>query len=101
MISASHNPPEYNGIKIFDHNGQKITKFYENKIQKLIEEFDQDISFPTEEISLKTNKELMKFIYKACSKQWREGSKRYENNTRRMLWISYNLRKKNFSKPWR
>ena len=26
MISASHNPPEYNGIKIFDHNGQKITK---------------------------------------------------------------------------
>ena len=59
MISASHNPPEYNGIKIFDHNGQKINKFYENKIQKLIEEFNQDISFPTEEISLKTNKELM------------------------------------------
>ena len=36
MISASHNPPEYNGIKIFDHNGQKITKNFENKIQKLI-----------------------------------------------------------------
>ena len=51
MISASHNPPEYNGIKIFDHNGLKITKFYENKIQKLIEEFKQDISFSTEEIS--------------------------------------------------
>ena len=28
MISASHNPPEYNGIKIFDHNGQKITKIF-------------------------------------------------------------------------
>ena len=37
MISASHNPPEYNGIKIFDHNGQKITKNFENKIQKLVE----------------------------------------------------------------
>ena len=37
MISASHNPPEYNGLKIFDHNGQKITKNFENKIQKLIE----------------------------------------------------------------
>ena len=33
MISASHNPPEYNGIKIFDHNGQKINKYFENKIQ--------------------------------------------------------------------
>ena len=30
MISASHNPPEYNGIKIFDHNGQKITANLEN-----------------------------------------------------------------------
>ena len=59
MISASHNPPEYNGIKIFDQNGQKITKNFENKIQKFIEESDQLISFPTKEISLKTNKELM------------------------------------------
>ena len=43
MISASHNPPEYNGIKIFDQNGQKITKNFENKIQKLIEESKQNI----------------------------------------------------------
>ena len=33
MISASHNPPEYNGIKIFDHNGQKITKFLKIKFK--------------------------------------------------------------------
>ncbi|WP_288261722.1 phosphoglucosamine mutase [uncultured Prochlorococcus sp.] len=59
MISASHNPPEYNGIKIFDHNGQKITKSFENNIQKLIEDLKQDKSLPIKEISLKTNKELM------------------------------------------
>ncbi len=59
MISASHNPPEYNGIKIFDHNGQKVTKNFENKIQQLIEELNQNISVPKKEISLKTNKELM------------------------------------------
>ena len=55
MISASHNPPEYNGIKIFDHNGQKIAKNFENKIQKLVEESNQNISIPEKEISLKTN----------------------------------------------
>ena len=59
MISASHNPPEYNGIKIFDHNGQKITKNFENKIQQLIEESNQIGSVSTKEISLKTNKEFM------------------------------------------
>ena len=59
MISASHNPPEYNGIKIFDQNGQKISKIFENKIQKLIEEFKQNISVPSKEISFESSKELM------------------------------------------
>ena len=59
MISASHNPPEYNGIKIFDHNGQKITKDFENKIQKVIEESTQNISAPTKEIPLKINQDLI------------------------------------------
>ncbi len=59
MISASHNPPEYNGIKIFDHNGQKITKYFENKIQKLIEDSNQKISVPSKVIHLNTNKDLM------------------------------------------
>ena len=59
MISASHNPPEYNGIKIFDHNGKKITRNFEDKIQRFIEEFHQNILVPKKEISLNTNKELM------------------------------------------
>ena len=59
MISASHNPPEYNGIKIFDHNGQKITKYVENKIQKCIEEQNQNQSVSSREISLSTNEELL------------------------------------------
>ena len=59
MISASHNPPEYNGIKIFDHNGQKITKNFENKIQKIIEESKQNVSISTKVVPLKANKDLM------------------------------------------
>jgi len=65
MISASHNPPEYNGLKIFDHNGQKITKNFENKIQKLIEELNQNISVPRRVISLDTNKDLIDIYIKS------------------------------------
>ena len=65
MISASHNPPEYNGIKIFDHNGQKITKIFENKIQRFIETSNQNIRIPTKIISLKTNEELMDIYVKS------------------------------------
>jgi len=65
MISASHNPPEYNGIKIFDQNGQKISKNFENRIQKLIEETNQNISFPTKVIPLNTNKNFMDIYIKS------------------------------------
>ncbi len=67
MISASHNPPEYNGIKIFDHNGQKITKYVENKIQKCVEEQTQNQSVSSRESSLSTNKELMNIYIKSLT----------------------------------
>ena len=35
MISASHNPTEYNGIKIFDNNGFKIGDKKEEALKKL------------------------------------------------------------------
>ena len=66
MISASHNPPEYNGLKIFDHNGQKISKNLENIIQKLVEEQNQSV--PEKEISLKTNNELMEIYMQSLVK---------------------------------
>ena len=34
MISASHNPPEYNGIKIFDSDGRKLAQAFEKKLEK-------------------------------------------------------------------
>ena len=37
MISASHNPPEYNGIKVFDCNGIKLTGEQENSIEYYID----------------------------------------------------------------
>ena len=40
MISASHNAPEYNGIKIFDMNGQKISLKVENSLEKDIKQIN-------------------------------------------------------------
>ena len=37
MISASHNPVEYNGIKFFDDKGYKLQDELEDEIQRVIE----------------------------------------------------------------
>ena len=37
VVSASHNPPEYNGIKIFDRDGQKLTDADEEEIESLLD----------------------------------------------------------------
>ena len=36
MISASHNPSEYNGIKLFNHEGFKLPDATENEIEKYL-----------------------------------------------------------------
>ena len=38
VISASHNPPQYNGVKFFDGEGQKLTDASEEKIEALLDE---------------------------------------------------------------
>ena len=37
VISASHNPPEYNGVKLFDGEGQKLTDAAEEEIEDLFD----------------------------------------------------------------
>ena len=38
VITASHNPPEYNGVKFFDRDGQKLTDTQEEEIEALLEQ---------------------------------------------------------------
>lgn len=38
VISASHNPPEYNGIKLFDQDGFKLPDAVEDEIETFIRE---------------------------------------------------------------
>ena len=37
VISASHNPPEYNGVKLFDREGQKLSDEAEEEIEELMD----------------------------------------------------------------
>jgi len=42
VISASHNPPEYNGIKFFDAEGFKISSAQEEKLEERLQELLED-----------------------------------------------------------
>ena len=37
VITASHNPPEYNGVKFFDRDGQKLSDTQEEEIEALLD----------------------------------------------------------------
>ena len=47
VISASHNPMEFNGIKFFNGDGYKLADQLEDEIQAVIENDMKDIEFPT------------------------------------------------------
>lgn len=37
VVTASHNPPAYNGVKLFDREGQKLTDASEEEIEALLD----------------------------------------------------------------
>ena len=47
VISASHNPVEFNGIKFFDANGYKLPDEMEDEIEAVIKSGMDDVKFPT------------------------------------------------------
>ncbi len=47
VISASHNPVEFNGIKFFDANGYKLPDAMEDEIEAIIKSDMKDLAFPT------------------------------------------------------
>ncbi len=64
MISASHNPPEFNGIKIFDNNGEKIKKDSENRIELIMEGTNNNYLFTNKNKSTNKNNELLNIYTK-------------------------------------
>lgn len=47
VVSASHNPVEFNGIKFFDGDGYKLPDELEDEIETLIRNGMKDVKFPT------------------------------------------------------
>jgi len=47
VISASHNPVEYNGIKFFNRDGYKLSDSIEEEIEALVKNGNKDIVLPT------------------------------------------------------
>lgn len=58
MISASHNPHEYNGIKIFDKEGYKLSDDVESNIEDLI--FDNIKYYSTKRGIILDNRDVIK-----------------------------------------
>ncbi|MCD6517665.1 MAG: phosphoglucosamine mutase [Candidatus Aminicenantes bacterium] len=74
VISASHNPYEYNGIKIFSSEGIKIKDSFERKLESLITKPggkiipDSSVPLPSKELKTEYMKFLKsKFPYKSLS----------------------------------
>ena len=59
IISASHNPSEYNGIKLIDENGSKLQDEIEIEIEANIE----NISLPSAHTSFKESEEGFKVYF--------------------------------------
>jgi phosphoglucosamine mutase len=59
VISASHNPAEFNGIKFFDSNGKKLNEALENKIETAMETIKQ-IPQPSPNVKIVNDTGLIK-----------------------------------------
>jgi len=67
MISASHNPYQDNGLKVFDRNGAKLCDETEKKVEALI--LDRDDNDPGEaEFSIETDDQFSRrYVEKLCA----------------------------------
>ncbi len=62
MITASHNPPIYNGYKIYDHNGCQLVPELADKVIEEINKIDDMFHIPSENFATLVEKGLIQMI---------------------------------------
>ncbi len=55
VISASHNPPEYNGVKLFDGEGRKLTDAGEEEIEALLDAPPAEVAGQVDRVGVATD----------------------------------------------
>jgi phosphoglucosamine mutase len=58
VISASHNPPEYNGVKLFDAEGRKLTDAAEEEIEALLDAPPAEVAGQIDRVGVATDSYL-------------------------------------------
>lgn len=68
MISASHNPVEYNGIKFFNDKGYKLSDELEDEIQRVIEsDFERSSKSNRHRFGQRDNWSVsIRWLYRIC-----------------------------------
>ena len=76
VISASHNPAEFNGIKFFTNHGAKLPEDLENSIEETIEKLTTlPVPVGTLQVQEKLVREYEAFLMSTVDKKWLKGTK--------------------------
>jgi len=70
VISASHNPPEYNGIKLFCNTGLKVSEEREGEIERIMDGLDEVEPTPVAVAELATaQEEYVEYLVSTCARR--------------------------------
>lgn len=75
MITASHNPPEYNGLKVYNEEGGQILFEEAEKITAEIQATEDELQVPTRSVEELEDEQLLHWIDKEVDQAYLENLK--------------------------